>query len=118
VQDEVRTRNPAQLWWFMHTAAAVECEGNKATLTMNGRRLIARILSPEGATFRVMPAEPLPSSPKLERQQVKGPGSHGDSAGVHKLAIEMDGVSDLTLAVFFTCDEGSKLPPREPLAKW
>ena len=99
-------------------AAEVTCDGATATLTLDGRKLTARILSPAGATFRVMPAEPLPTSPKLPRQQVKGPGSHGDSGGVRKLAIELKDVRTVTLAVLFSPETGDPPPTVEPLSKW
>ncbi len=118
VQDEIQARQPAQLWWFMHTAAAVDCNGATATLTLDGRKLTARILSPEGAKFSVMPAAPLPTSPKLERQQVKGPGSHGDSTGARKLAIEIKEVSNLTLTVVFSIEDGAPIPKLKPLSEW
>jgi hypothetical protein len=65
-----------------------------------------------------MPAEPLPSSPKLERQQVKGTGSDRGRAGVRKLAIELNDVTELTLAVLLTPDAEAPAPKLEPLAKW
>ena len=118
VQDEIQARQPAQLWWFMHTPAAVDCKGATATLTLDGRKLTARILSPEGASFTVMSAAPLPTSPRLERQQVKGPGSHGDSDGVRKIAIALKDVSNLTLTVMFSTEDGSPAPKLKPLAEW
>ena len=93
--------------------------GNEiATLTLDGRKLTARILSPGGAKFSVMPAAPLPTSPKLERQQIKGPGSHGDSNGARKLAIELREVSSLTLTVMFSTEDGAPIPKLKPLSKW
>jgi hypothetical protein len=118
VQDEVQAKQPAQCWWFMHTKAKVACKGATASLTLDGRKLTARILSPAGASFRVMPAEPLPTSPKLERQQINGPGSHGDSSGVRKLTIELNNVTDLTLTVLLTPDAEAPAPAVQPLAKW
>ena len=118
VQDEVHAKQSAELWWFLHTKAAVLCNGPTATLTLDGRKLTARILSPAGASFRVMPPAPLPTSPRLERQQVNGPGSHGDSAGVRKLAIELHKVTDLTLTVLLTPDDVLPAPAVQPLGKW
>ncbi len=114
VQDEVQAKQPAQLWWFMHTKAEVTCAGATATLTIDGRKLTARILSPAGASFRVMPAKPLPTSPKLERQQIKG----ASSTGVRKLAIELNNVTDLTLTVLLTPDTDAPVPAVRPLATW
>lgn len=118
VQDEVRARKPTELWWFMHTTADITCDGATATLTLDGRKLTARILSPAGASFQVMQAGPSPASPKLERQQLKGTGSHGGGVGVRKLAIKLTNITDVTLTVLLS--PGSEEPSRavKALAKW
>ena len=118
VQDEVQMKKSGDVMWFMHTAADVTLDGATATLTLDGRKLTARILSPSNATFRVLPAGPLPTSPQPKRQQEKGPGSHGNSKSVRKLAIQLDAVTDLTLAVLLTPDDKAPSPTVQPLEKW
>lgn len=71
VQDEIARAGAGDVYWFMHTGAEVKCDGATAVLTQNGKTLTASLLSPPGAVFSVMPAEPLPSSPQPARQQVK-----------------------------------------------
>ena len=53
VQDEIEGAN-GEIWWFMHTRAAVKPEngGKGALLTINGKQLEARIVSPSSARFR------------------------------------------------------------------
>lgn len=53
VQDEIETAAPIDAAWNMHTPAAVEVQGSRATLTLGDRRLDVRILSPEGIRFEV-----------------------------------------------------------------
>ena len=66
VQDELNCITPADVWWFAHTPAQVKLSGNGATATLSqgDKTLVAQILSPANASFRVMDAAPLPSSPR------------------------------------------------------
>jgi hypothetical protein len=93
IQDEIEAEKPAELWWFMHTPAAVEIKNNgrSAELQQVGARLNAQILSPEGATFQLMEALPLPGSPHPERQ--------AKNAGTRKLAIHLEGIKNCRVAV-------------------
>ena len=61
VQDEIAGK-AADIWWFMHTKADVSLSdgGRKAVLTLGGKRLEARLLSPDSARFEVRPAAPFP----------------------------------------------------------
>jgi hypothetical protein len=115
VQDEIRTQKPGEIWWFLHTGADVKCEGAKATLTKNGASLTATILSPPGATFAVMPAEPLPSSPHPSKQQVK----HTSVTHPQKLAVHLENVSEVRLVVLLSPGDGpAKALAVVPLGEW
>jgi hypothetical protein len=93
VQDEVEAEKPADVWWFLHTRTTASLNTDKTTATLSGGnvRLAARILSPKGATFEVMEARPLPTSPN--------PPMQNKNEGVRKLAIHLKDVNDLRLAV-------------------
>ena len=93
VQDEVRSDKPADVWWFLHTPAQVKVsdDGATATLIQGEKKLSARLLSPAKAKFTVIDAQPLASSPKPEGQN--------KNEGVRKLAVHLEGVSDLRLVV-------------------
>ncbi len=117
VQDELLTDEPAEVWWFMHTEANVELDaaGTGATLQRGGKRLSARILSPAGAKFTVMKAEPLPTSPQPPKQ--------ANNDRYRKLAIHLTDVKDLRLAVLFTplATNGQVIAASDkvvPLAQW
>lgn len=115
VQDEIRTQKPTEIWWFLHTDADVKCEGAKATLTKNGAQLTATIVSPAGATFAVMPAEPLPSSPHPPRQQVK----HASAAHPQKLAVRLENASEVRLVVLLSPGGApAKASTVVPLSEW
>ena len=88
VQDELETRQPSEVWWFMHTRAniTIDGDGTVALLEQGGKRLAARILSPAGASFTVLPATPLPTSPNppgqnpnqnVQKAGYPSSGSHG-----------------------------------------
>jgi hypothetical protein len=61
IQDEFEIEKPCEVTWAMTTDAeiSVEKEGT-AKLTLKGKTLIARVLSPAGATFTVESAEQQP----------------------------------------------------------
>ena len=117
VQDEVRTSQPSEVWWFMHTHAQVQVspDGATAVLTQGKARLQARILTPATAGFQVLAAEPLPNSAHPEK--------NGKNDRYRKLAIEVKGATDLRLAVLLTpLKEGeaepTSKPQLSPLANW
>jgi len=58
VQDEYEIEKPCELVWAMTTDAKIAIENeNVAKLTLNGKELIARILSPDPASFVIESAE-------------------------------------------------------------
>jgi hypothetical protein len=81
VQDEVQSGQPAELWWFLHTDAAIALEpgGRKATLVKADARFTVRIMEPADASFTVREARALPCSPQ--------PAGQHDNRGIRKLAI-------------------------------
>jgi hypothetical protein len=93
ITDKIQTKSPSELYWFMHTEAEIAPNGSTATLTLNGKTLTAEILSPSNATFTVMDAQPLPTSPTPEQ---------ADNKNRRKLAIHLTDVTNLTLQVKFT----------------
>jgi len=103
VEDEIQADKPVEMWWFMHTPATVSLgkDGRTARLSQGSAQLDAEILSPAGAKFQVMDAEPLPTLPHPEGQAV--------NKNVRKLAIHLTGVSDTRLSVL--------LAPRQPPSK-
>jgi hypothetical protein len=94
ITDEIETKEPADVWWFMHTQADVRLSDDKtmATLSQNGKRIIAQITSgPAGASFSVMDAVPLSTSPDPEIQ--------ASNEGTRKLVVRLTDVRNLKLTV-------------------
>jgi len=93
VQDEVETRRPSDVWWFMHTRAEIEIddEGDDAMLTQCDAHLSARILRPSGARFEVMDAMPLPTS--------SNPIDQAKNEGFRKLATYLGNTTDVRIVV-------------------
>ncbi len=117
VQDEIRAETPVELWWFMHTRASVNIrnDGRVADLQQNDAQLSVQILSPPGATFQVMDAQPLPSSPHPEKQ--------AENDRIRKLAVHLTGVSDTRLAVLLVPnppkpEEAAAAVKLTPLSEW
>ena len=95
VQDEVTAPRAVTSWWFAHTKAdvAVSADGRSATLSLNGKKVVARVSSPSGAVFAQMDAVPLPTSPN--------PAGQSANAGYRKLAIKIPASTSYRLTVEF-----------------
>lgn len=111
VQDEIQTVEPAEVWWFMHTAARVEVLGSadRAVLTENGRSMNVRILSPAGAKFEVLPAAPLKTSPN--------PSGQNPNDNIRKLRVHLSEVKDASLIILFSSDSPGNVVT-QPLELW
>jgi hypothetical protein len=107
IEDELKCAAPADVWWFAHTPAEVilSSDGRIATLSLGGKTLTARLLSPEHATFKVMDAAPLPSSPQ--------PAKQNENRGIRKLTIHLANVSNLRLAILLKTEPRDS-PPMAP----
>ena len=103
IADEVEATRPAEVWWFMHTEAAVKLGTNRrtATLSRSGKALTATIQSPSSATFEVLPAQPMAASPRPQKQ--------ADNRGRRKLAVRLENVRNVKLVV--KLDTGQSGPP-------
>ncbi|MHB8523338.1 MAG: DUF4962 domain-containing protein [Limisphaerales bacterium] len=117
VQDEIKASKLADVWWFLHTATAIQVDPSKTTavLTQGNARLRATILAPSDAGFVTMDAEPLASSPHPQRQ--------AQNAGVRKLAVHVIGATDLRLAILLVPLRENEAPPVRrpgvvPLEQW
>ncbi|WP_284639308.1 heparinase II/III domain-containing protein [Paenibacillus silviterrae] len=121
VQDELQAKKPSTVWWFMHTKAAVQIaeEGKSVLLTQNGKRLWVTMTfpkdAPQKASFQVMEAKPLPESPN--------PAGQTANSGIRKLAIKLEGVTDVRMAVELIPLAGGEAVPSAgqsyvPLSEW
>jgi hypothetical protein len=95
VKDEIKTGNPVDLWWSVHTPAQISLsnKGFIATLRQGAELLIARIQSPADAKFTILDAQPLPGTPHPARQD--------KNTGIRRLAIHLPGITNVQLAVTF-----------------
>jgi hypothetical protein len=93
VVDEVQADAPVEVWWFLHTEAEVTLDEDRTTaaLRQRGKQVSVRIDRPATARFQVVEARPLPTSPD--------PAVQARNEGRRKLAIHLEGVTDLELAV-------------------
>jgi hypothetical protein len=110
VQDEFRIRQPCELVWGVTTDAEVEVRNDsRALMTLNGEKLVARILSPNGAGFVVESSEQEPPQKK--------------NAGVKRLMIRIpEAGGNVRVAVLFspawTDGQSVESVDIEPLAQW
>ncbi len=84
---------PLPAWWFMHTRAEIDLDpgARRAVLRQDGKALAVEITEPVGATFSVMDAAPLPTSPH--------PAVQNANTGVRKLAIALTLDRTMTIRV-------------------
>ena len=104
---------PGNLWWFAHTPAKIELskDGSVATLSLNGKKLTARILAPKQSKFEILKAAPLPGSANPEKQN--------ENRGIQKLAIHIAQSAATTVAVVFDTDPANGAASEVvPLANW
>ncbi|MHC4157459.1 MAG: glucuronyl esterase domain-containing protein [Planctomycetota bacterium] len=82
IQDEFEIRTPCELLWGMTTDAKIKIDqGKVARLTLNGKDLIAKLLSPADAGFAVESAEQKPPEKPntgVKRLVVRLPQAKGD----------------------------------------
>jgi hypothetical protein len=111
VQDEIDAAKPVEVVWNFHTRATIAIEGEKATLTQGTATMIAQILSPAGAKFEVISANP----PPPQKQQ----------PDVHNLIVRLPGkvTSARIVVVLIPVAEGEKdagmnAPKVESLSEW
>ena len=98
VQDEFELTRPCEVLWGMTTDAAITLESSGvARLSLKGRELTARVLSPVGADFTVESAEQLPpqkTNKGVNRLLVRLPEAKGNTRIAILLSPEWeDGVS-------------------------
>lgn len=124
VQDEITAAAAPTLYWFMHVPVAyanrnaqiaISADGKTATITIGSNRLQCRILSGTGATFSLMEAKSLPSSPVVAGQT--------SNSGVTKLTITYTASTNERLAVWMVpLKSGQTAPTTTPavtaLAAW
>ena len=119
VQDEIVTPTNSTVWWFAHydipaTGCGISTDGSSVTLTNSGERMWLKIISGMGR-FTNLPAAPLPTSPN--------PSENTTNSGYNKLAIQLAGVTNVTLAVWCVPLAPGETAPTNtpelgPLSQW
>lgn len=118
IQDEIVHPTPTTCWWFAHFSASVATsisgDGSSVTLTSGSERLWGKIVSGSGV-WTVRTATPLPTSPS--------PLANATNTSYKKLAIQLAGVTNTTLAVWFVPLAPGENPPTHspaltPLSTW
>ncbi|MFM8414285.1 MAG: PA14 domain-containing protein [Planctomycetota bacterium] len=123
IQDEITATDAPEIYWFMHVPVAwsnrsqiaISGDGKTATITIGSNRLQCRILAGTNATFSLMEAKPLPSSPVLAGQSANN--------GVTKLTVRYTGTTSERLAVWMVPLRSGQSAPTTaptvtPLATW
>ncbi|MBC7722483.1 MAG: heparinase II/III family protein [Pedobacter sp.] len=112
IQDEIKAEKPFELYWFAHTPANITLSSNnkKATLEIDGKKMVAEIISPANASFQIMKADLLATSIQTD--------GNNKNKGTKKLGIHLKNVTQTTISVSFK-EEGNKAKTIVmPLEKW
>ena len=104
IEDEVQMNEPTDVVWNFHTRAEIKVEGGRATLSLGGKEIQARILSPEGAHFEVFPADPPP--PQAQQPDV------------HNLEIRLPATTEARIALVLVQTGETRTTIVEPLNAW
>lgn len=95
IRDEIEAANTADVHWFAHTPATVSLDAGSRTaiLTLKGKKMEARIISPGTARFSILEAKPLPTSPQ--------PEGVNPNKGISRLSIQVKNVKKENIVVEF-----------------
>jgi len=105
VQDELMLTKPVKVVWNFHTRAKIDLDLSTAILTQGDSKLVARILSPKGAKFEVISADP--------------PPPEGQQPDVRNLIICLPRVEEhVRLAVTFAPSVAESQSKIAPLEAW
>jgi hypothetical protein len=115
VQDEIVSKEPCEFWWFAHTAAAVSFDAScrVATLKQGEKIVFVTLLEPQSATFQLLDAAPLETSPRVQGQADESQGPYP----VRKLAIHVTGQTESQIAVLISPTMHATATIR-PLNQW
>ena len=118
IQDEIVYPSATTCWWFAHfpssIAPTIGADPTTIILQNGTERLWGKIAS-GGGVWTVRQALPLPTSP--------APAENADNSAFRKLAIQLNGVTNTTLAVWFVPLAPGEVPPTTtpaitPLNTW
>jgi Heparinase II/III-like protein len=111
VQDEIQLKAPGEIWWRMHTEAAIAiaADGKSATLTQGTKRVWVALLSPSAPTAKLTAAKaaPLAGTP--------APGGQDANKNVSVLALRLTQIQQATIVVWMVpLEEGQAVPAKMP----
>jgi hypothetical protein len=108
VEDEIDAQHPVKVQWNLHTTAALQISDDKrsAEMTQGGKSIEAEILSPDGATFAIIGANP--------------GGRQNPNKGVSNLIIALpEKVSSARIIVVLAAkDAAAQVTDVAPLDQW
>lgn len=93
IADEIKCKEPSELFLFYHTEAEIELTQNnrQAILKQDGKSIVVNLVKPLDAQFEVLSAEPLPTSPILPFQE--------KNEGTKKLSIHFVDAEDVDVEI-------------------
>lgn len=112
VQDEVRMKTSSDIYWQIHTQANIVlgADPKKCMLTIGKDQVSAEILSPEGAAFQIMPAQP-----QLQFLDIT---KNNKNKTLKRLVIALKNTRSQIITVLFkSADDKSSFKP-QTLSSW
>jgi hypothetical protein len=125
VQDEITMNTAGSIFWFAHTKATITqgADKTRATLTLNGKVIEARLTSPPGAILQVMDAVGGPNSP-IYTPAISTDPVPASNTSFKKIFVELTGKvgTKQTIRVQFAPYSSTGAVPstavRQSLSKW
>lgn len=110
LQDDLVMKNSSPLTWSMHTKAEIAANGASATLTQGGKKLVATIVSPAGATFTAG-TPPVPEKASEQARDL-------EKEGIKVLKVSLaEAKGPQSLCITFALDE-APIHTATPVAAW
>ena len=108
IQDEVHADKPVDIVWHMHTSATIELaeDGRRATLSQDGKRVVAHLSGGSPGRFDVAVADPPPAVEADPPMRAKG------QRNSQKLVVRMPAKSDKLLLTVQLVPEGERAAQR------
>jgi len=105
VQDEIELKQAGEIWWFVNTSAVAKLDDAKRTVVLkkNGKTFYFKLIEPANATFQIVDAIPLPTSPNPPGQAHHSPRKNR----MKKVTIHLTDVKQERISVLFSPDRES-----------
>ena len=97
IEDRILSRDPINVWWFMHTKAdiSISKDGQTAILSQDNVKITVKILNRSQYNFEIIDAQPMKNSPN--------PFGQTENSNIKKLTVQLKNIKKEKLRIAFDC---------------